>query len=252
MARTKTTTTTAAKTVDASSSVEEIVNTASVGAVDASAAAPAARKPKAAKVAAAVAAPALENVTVSIAESTVITADGAAATATAAAAVVDEKDSLFTQSSEFFAKLQSLGNHISALKTEYRTLEKKWTRELKLAQKQSSKRKRKAGSRAPSGFVKPTRISDELSNFLEKPSGSEMARTEVTREINQYIRTHNLQDKVNGRKINPDSKLASLLKLKKSDVLTYFNLQKYMSPHFAKAVKAATAEVEVEASVSAV
>ena len=148
MARTKTTTTTAAKTVDASSSVEEIVNTASVGAVDlpvtASTAAPAARKPKAAKVAAAVAAPALENVTVSIAESTVITADGAAAaTATAAAAVVDEKDSLFTQSSEFFAKLQSLGNHISALKTEYRTLEKKWTRELKLAQKQSSKRKRK-------------------------------------------------------------------------------------------------------------
>ena len=261
MARTKTTTTTAAKTVDASSSVEEIVNTASVGAVDlpvtasAAAPAPAARKPKAAKVAAAVAAPALENVTVSIAESTVITADGAAAaTATAAAAVVDEKDSLFTQSSEFFAKLQSLGNHISALKTEYRTLEKKWTRELKLAQKQSSKRKRKAGSRAPSGFVKPTRISDELSNFLEKPSGSEMARTEVTREINQYIRTHNLQDKVNGRKINPDSKLASLLKLKKSDVLTYFNLQKYMSPHFAKAVKAATAEteVEVEASVSAV
>jgi upstream activation factor subunit UAF30 len=141
------------------------------------------------------------------------------------------------KSVEFLAKLQQLGVLISSLKAEYRTLEKQWTRELKSAQKQSSKRKRKAGNRAPSGFVKPTRISDELAKFLEKPSGSEMARTEVTRDINKYIRTHNLQDKENGRKINPDTKLAALLKLKKTDELTYFNLQRYMSPHFAKASK---------------
>ena len=68
-----------------------------------------------------------------------------------------------------------------------------------------------------------------------------MARTEVTREINSYIREHKLQDKENGRKIIADKKLTSLLKLKKGDELTYFNLQKYMSPHFAKASdKAAT------------
>lgn len=151
--------------------------------------------------------------------------------------VVETEDQLNEQSIEFIAKLQQLGTLISSLKTEFRCLEKKWSRELKSAQKQSSKRKRKSGNRAPSGFVKPTRISDELSNFLAKPVGSEMARTEVTREINKYIRTHNLQDKANGRKINPDDKLATLLKLKKTDELTYFNLQKYMSPHFAKAVK---------------
>ena len=150
---------------------------------------------------------------------------------------VDVEAPIAEQSVEFLAKLQQLGVLISSLKVEYRTLEKKWTRELKTAQKQSSKRKRKAGNRAPSGFVKPTRISDELAKFLEKPSGSEMARTEVTRDINKYIRTNNLQDKENGRKINPDSKLATLLKLKKTDELTYFNLQRYMSPHFAKASK---------------
>jgi len=144
------------------------------------------------------------------------------------------------KSVEFLAKLQQLGVLISSLKAEYRTLEKQWSRELKTAQKQSSKRKRKAGNRAPSGFVKPTRISDELAKFLEKPAGSEMARTEVTRDINKYIRTHNLQDKENGRKINPDTKLAALLKLKKTDELTYFNLQRYMSPHFAKASKDVT------------
>ncbi len=150
---------------------------------------------------------------------------------------VDVEAPIAEQSVEFLAKLQQLGVLISSLKVEYRTLEKKWTRELKTAQKQSSKRKRKAGNRAPSGFVKPTRISDELAKFLEKPSGSEMARTEVTRDINKYIRTNNLQDKENGRKINPDTKLATLLKLKKTDELTYFNLQRYMSPHFAKASK---------------
>jgi upstream activation factor subunit UAF30 len=141
------------------------------------------------------------------------------------------------QSVEFLSKLQQLGSLVSSIKTDWRLLEKKLGRELKLALKQSSKRKRKSVNRAPSGFVKPTRISDELALFLEKPSGSEMARTEVTRDINKYIRTHNLQDKENGRKIIPDTKLATLLKLNESDELTYFNLQRYMSPHFAKASK---------------
>lgn len=145
--------------------------------------------------------------------------------------------SIQSESDEFFASLQKLTVSLSSLKTAYKALEKKWTRELKLAQKKSSKNKRKCGNRAPSGFVKPTRISDELAKFLEKPSGSEMARTEVTRDINKYIRSNNLQDKDNGRKINPDTKLAGLLKLNKTDELTYFNLQRYMSPHFAKANK---------------
>jgi chromatin remodeling complex protein RSC6 len=149
----------------------------------------------------------------------------------------DVETPLAEQSVEFLTKLQQLSNMISTLKSEYRTLEKKWSREVKNAQKLSIKRKRKSGNRAPSGFVKPTKISDELASFLGKEKGTEMARTEVTRDINKYIRNHNLQDKENGRKINPDSKLAALLKLKKTDELTYFNLQRYMSPHFAKATK---------------
>ena len=147
---------------------------------------------------------------------------------------------LAAQSTEFLAKLNQLGALFASLKAEFRSLEKKWSRELKTAQKSQAKRKRKSGNRQPSGFVKPTKISDELAKFLEKPVGTEMARTDVTREINKYIRSHNLQDKENGRKINPDAKLAALLKLKKTDELTYFNLQRYMSPHFSKAEKAAT------------
>jgi hypothetical protein len=147
-----------------------------------------------------------------------------------------------TQSTEFLSKLQQMSALISGLKSEFRVLEKKWSRELKAVQKINSKRKRKTGARAPSGFVKPTRISDELAGFLGKEKGTEMARTAVTRDINSYIRAHKLQDPENGRKINADTKLASLLKLKKTDELTYFNLQRYMSPHFAKSVKTETSE----------
>ena len=160
-----------------------------------------------------------------------------AAPATDATVAADAEAPLAEQSVEFLAKLQQLGTLINSIKSEYKALEKKWSREVKTAQKQSSKRKRKAGNRAPSGFVKPTKISDELASFLGKEKGAEMARTDVTREINTYIRAHKLQDSTNGRKINPDKKLAALLKLKTTDELTYFNLQKYMSPHFAKAAK---------------
>ena len=155
--------------------------------------------------------------------------------------VVEVESAVIDKSIDFLAKLNAISNMVSALKTEYRLLEKTWSKELKAAQKAGSKRKRKAGNRQPSGFVKPTKISDELAKFLGIASGSEMARTDVTRGINTYIRAQNLQDKDNGRKINPDAKLAALLNLKKNDELTYFNLQRYMSPHFAKSAAAVAA-----------
>ena len=155
--------------------------------------------------------------------------------------LADSTDShLVELSSKFYTKLAESHQIISSLKSDFRALEKFYLREIKTAQKQSSKRKRKAGNRAPSGFVKPTRISDDLAAFLEKPIGSEMARTEVTREINKYIRTNGLQDKENGRKIIPDKKLSTLLVLTPEDHLTYFNLQRYMSKHFARATRDVT------------
>ena len=125
-------------------------------------------------------------------------------------------------------------------------LKRQHARELRAANKANKRRKTNA-NRAPSGFVKPTLISNELAAFLGKPEGSVLARTEVTREVNAYIRNQNLQDKANGRKINPDAKLLKLLKLKKGEELTYFNLQKYMAAHFAKSAPAAAAGGAVKA-----
>jgi chromatin remodeling complex protein RSC6 len=144
--------------------------------------------------------------------------------------------SISTGFSEFISKFQTMLTSFNTLKTELRSLEKMTVKQLKVAEKQSNKKRRK-GNRAPSGFVKPSLISDELAKFLDKPCGTEMARTDVTREINKYIRANNLQDKSNGRKINPDKQLTQLLKIEDSVDLTYFNLQKYMGPHFPKVVK---------------
>ena len=162
----------------------------------------------------------------------------------AAAPVVESTEvpdnSSSVKMTEFGAKLQQLTTIISTLKSEYKTLEKIMARELKLAQKSSS-RKRKSGNRQPSGFVKPTRISDELAQFLGKTVGTEMARTSVSKEINAYIQANKLQDAKNGRIIHADQKLTELLKLKEGDELTYFNLQKYMKHHFVKASDLAAA-----------
>lgn len=150
--------------------------------------------------------------------------------------VVDASVQLTGKISDFGEKLNQLTSLLSSMKNEYKALEKTISRELKAAQKASQKKKRASGNRAPSGFVKPTLISDELAAFLGKDKGTELARTAVSKEINAYIRSAKLQDPTNGRKINADAKLAKLLKLSKGDELTYFNLQKYMKHHFIKAV----------------
>ena len=106
------------------------------------------------------------------------------------------------------------------------------------AVKKSGRRKRtpltaeEKANRAPSGFAKPTIISDELCSFLGKPIGTEVARTEVTKFLSLYIKEHKLQDTVNKKVIHPDAKLKALLNCSESDELTFFTIQKYMKGHF--------------------
>ena len=160
--------------------------------------------------------------------------------AKAPAAPVEAVPTMGDQFTALLAQLSALRSQLTSVTSQVRALSKRADREVKQAQK-AGRKKRKSGNRAPSGFVKPTRISVELATFLGKAKGTEMARTEVTREINSYIRQHKLQDPQNGRRILADAKLRKLLKLGKNDELTYFNLQRYMSPHFAKAGKTASA-----------
>ena len=146
-----------------------------------------------------------------------------------------------TKIQEFGAKLQQMSSLFASMKSDYKVLDRTFARELKIAQKSSKKRRTPSANRQPSGFVKPTLISPELAAFLGRSAGVEMARTEVSREINAYIRDKGLQDKENGRKIHPDANLSKLLAVGDADELTYFNIQRFMKHHFIKADVAAVA-----------
>lgn len=151
-------------------------------------------------------------------------------------------DTYADKMSEFNSKLQQLGSIFTSLKSDFKTLHKSVERDIKAAVKAATARKKRDMSDRPkSGFVKPTRITDELAKFLGKEVGTEMARTEVSKEINQYVVANGLRDKSNGRIILPDAKLGKLLKAGKGDEVTYFNLQRYLKPHFIKDVPATTA-----------
>ena len=157
-------------------------------------------------------------------------------------------DSLTSNFKSVLDNLSALKTALTSAMSEVRTLQKSYERERKQHLKASKRRKTKAGNRAPSGFVIPTEISQELATFLKKPSGTEMKRTDVTKEINKYIRENKLQDPSNGRKILPDAKLRKLLRVPQNEELTYFNLQRYMSPHFPKSKKAVAAAAAAQSS----
>jgi upstream activation factor subunit UAF30 len=133
---------------------------------------------------------------------------------------------LLQNMSEFRSKITIIQNQI-------KTLEKVTKKKVKQLEKELNKRKSRV-NRKPSGFAKPSKISDKLCSFMEQPSGSEVARTAVTQYLINYIKENNLQNEQNKKVIIPDNKLKTLLGLKDSDELNYFNLQSYMNQHFIK------------------
>lgn len=162
------------------------------------------------------------------------------APAPAADAVVDVV-TLSSKLGDFSSKIQQVAALLTSMKSEYKTLERTVARELKQVAKSGGKKRKSSANKNPSGFVKPTKISEELIAFLGKESGTEMSRVEVSKEINTYINEHKLKDEKCGRQINPDANLSKLLKIQKDEILTFFNLQRYLKIHFIKAVVPASA-----------
>ncbi len=143
-------------------------------------------------------------------------------------------ESQFNATTQKLAALRVLESDIMS---DLRKLQKNTLKHLKDINKKNKRRKldpEEKKKRAPSGFAKPTIISQELCDFLGKDQGTEMARTEVTKELTNYIKSHNLQDEADRRKILPDKKLKKLLNVEAGQEVTYFNLQKYMKVHFPK------------------
>lgn len=123
-------------------------------------------------------------------------------------------------------KIQIIG-----LQQNIKQVEKSVKKQLKDLKKTITKNKSK-GNKQPSGFAKPCKVSKELCEFMNKSEGSEVARTEVTKYLIEYVKINNLVNINNKKIIFPDIKLKTLLGIEDGHELTYFNIQKYMNKHF--------------------
>jgi len=137
-----------------------------------------------------------------------------------------------------FEELVKMADSMNQMAREFKSritkLQKTVVKEHKQLEKRIRGKKRRAVNpdAPPSGFAKPGPVSEELRKFLGLSKDELIARTEVTKAINEYCKKHKLQNEADKRKILPDAPLRKLLKMKKSDDLTFFNLQTYLKVHF--------------------
>ena len=143
-------------------------------------------------------------------------------------------DSLIAQGESMNAQnrlmLQLLKKTSKSYARERKDFDKNLARERRRAKKDPNRRKRE-----PSGFAVATDISDKLCDFLKVPKGTQLSRTDVTRKVTTYIREKNLQITDNRRAFKPDKALKGILgdlqDKDKEKGFTYFNLQRYITPH---------------------
>jgi len=134
------------------------------------------------------------------------------------------------QLNEIYSSLTAMKQYITQVTNKVKDLEKTYRKEQRATEK--FKDKRNKGNRQPSGFAKPTTVSDELCSFMNKEKGSLIARTEATQYIIKYIREKQLQDANNKKKIVPNQSLKNLLKTNEGEEINYFNIQRLINPHF--------------------
>ena len=136
------------------------------------------------------------------------------------------------------ASLTTLRETVSSMITEVKRLDKRVHREIKDARKRK-RRVRAEGEegakpRGPSIFEIPTKVTDELCVFLGHSKGTLISRSNVTKQINNYVKEKNLKNK---HDITPDGPLRKLLQVPETEQLTYFNLQRYLNRHYIKTEK---------------
>jgi len=171
------------------------------------------------------------------AEKTAVVDDAAASAVAPVAteAVAENENALQTMIREQGQSIQTQLNALIALKNNHKLIEKQVVREIKNSQKAQLKKKKRVSNSAanPSSFQKPTDISTEISKFIGVEVGTKLSRTEVNSKIHEYVISHNLRDEKDKRIIYPDEKLSALLRIPADTKLGYFNIQSYLSGHFA-------------------
>ena len=140
-------------------------------------------------------------------------------------------DNITVQINALIGTIANLVNELKSVQSEVKSLQKNYGKVLKEHTKNS---KKKNTNRQPSGFAKPSKISDEMAEFLSLDKSELVPRNEITKLINKYIIDNDLRNPSDKRQIVPNKELSTLLNLQGDEKLSYFNLQKYMKHHFIK------------------
>lgn len=129
--------------------------------------------------------------------------------------------------------IKELSSTIKIVQKDYMKMKKLHAAALVVAQGS-----RKNGRAKKAGQSKPPcqgHISVAMSDFLGVPHDHMMSRRDVINGLNSYIKEKSLQSPKDGRIIIPDDRLKTLLSIPDNIDLTYFNMQKYINPHFTPA-----------------
>ena len=127
-------------------------------------------------------------------------------------------------------KFKNLLNTTLLFKKQLKELEKLVNADFKKLTKKINKQTKDKSKRTPSGFAKPTKVSEELCLFMNLQPNTLVARTTATKFITQYIKNNNLNT---SNIVIPDDKLKKLLDIHNPEIqLTFFTLQKYLNKLF--------------------
>ena len=128
---------------------------------------------------------------------------------------------------------ETIQAEITALRADVKALTK-LVRKVKNTQEDPDGEKAKARA-ANNGFNRKQEVTPKLREFLGLAEGELVSRSEVTKFDQQvHHREPDLKHPENGRQLILDEKLKDLLQPPADVVVTYLNLQKYLSPHYVK------------------
>lgn len=147
---------------------------------------------------------------------------------------------------ERIAEVNTAFNDLKTAQDNYQKSVKKlnttFESQLKKEQKQANKPKKE---RKACGFAVAVAVSDAMCEFMEVEKGTLIARTDITKKLNAYIKANTLENPENRQQILPDEKLWKILgEDAKGANITHFTIQKYINGHFIKK-SAAVAETVI-------
>lgn len=159
---------------------------------------------------------------------------------------LEESEAIFIESfDKLVAQLEDVHKVTKTALQNLKNIKKEHTKLIKKATGLRRKKVQKdpnVPKKPPTGFVKPSKVSDELSDFLGLPRGELLSRPSAASKITEYADKHGLKNPNNGHEFDltkpGGEELAKLFRITNDKTVSFYNLQTYLKLHFPLSVKA--------------